>query len=259
MYQLRAIAAAFNQQWKTTISGLTNFSLLVPHIARSAALAWIVLQGGDKVMLGYMYVGFPLMSIWWGLVFQIGWALNDELFSRTLDFTLISRTPMLSVLFGKTLAVLVFGLPSGVATLVTVSLVVREFPPVAEAALLPFSLLLTFASIALLGLFFAFLMVLSGGRGGFFNAIMPFGAVLSGFVFPVDRLPLALEIPARLLPASWAMDSVWQSIEGPESFWGVLSAWAISILLLVVWFGIIYVLSRVVEKRIRVVGTLGAY
>ncbi|MDD5289216.1 MAG: hypothetical protein PHY28_08925, partial [Dehalococcoidales bacterium] len=129
---------------------------------------------------------------------------------------------------------------------------------VAEIGLLPLSVLVAIIGVFMVGLFFAPFMTLARGRGGFFNAFMPFAAVLSGFLFPVDRLPSGLLVIARLLPTSWAMDGVWQSIQG-SSWLQVATSWGISILLSALWFWVIYFMFKMVEKRIRVTGALGTY
>jgi ABC-type multidrug transport system permease subunit len=113
--------------------------------------------------------------------------------------------------------------------------------------------------MVVIGFFFSALVVLVGGKAGFFMGIMPFMAVISGFVLPVNQLPLGLEALARLVPSAWAMDSVWRSIGGIDSWWPVLEGWGVSLLLTAVWFIITYYICVGVEKRIRVLGTLGAY
>jgi len=259
MNRLRAIIAAFLQEWKTS-AGIANYlAQLSGIVVRSAALAWIVRQSGDQALLTYLYVGIPLISIWFWVVFQVGWSLSNELSGRTLDFNVISRTPVLLMMLGKTLTHVAYWIPAGIISFVTVLLVTGQLPEMADIRILPFSLLLVIVGLAVTSLIFAPLVLLVGGAGGFFNAIMPIGAALSGFILPVDRLPLGLEIVARCLPASWAMESIWLGIEGTESWWPVVSAWSMSILLSVVWLGIAYIMCNAVEKRIRITGTLGIY
>jgi ABC-type multidrug transport system permease subunit len=259
MNQLRVIIAAFFQEWKSTVSVTTYLAQLSGIAARSAALAWIASQSENRTLLTYIYIGAPLMAIWFWLIWRVGWSLNNEIGGRTLDFTLISRAPVVSILFGKTLSQVAYFIPAGIIAFITVFLVSGELPEIADVRILPFSLLLVIIGIVAASLLFSPFIVLIGGQGGFFNALMPFGAVLCGFIMPVERLPIALEVVARCLPTSWAMESIWLGVESYDSLWLVIRGWGMSILLSVVLLGATYLMCNAVMKRIRVTGTLGIY
>ncbi len=259
MNNIQAVLAAFSQQWKTTASDLASLSMFFENIPLAAVLAWMAMQSDTPEVLTYLLVGAPLMAICNAVIFRVGGSLNNELFGHTLDFSLISRTPLMVVLFGKSLAQLVFRIPMGVLTLLVMFIVTRQLPEIASPLLLVVSLVFVFIGLITVSLLLAPFMVLVGGRAGFFNAIMPLAVVLSGFLFPVDRLPLALEALARLMPTSWAMACVWQSINGPDSAWSypgtALACLLTSFLLLTV----AYLMCRIVEKKLRVTGELVTY
>jgi ABC-type multidrug transport system permease subunit len=130
---------------------------------------------------------------------------------------------------------------------------------VADIGLLVVSLIFVFIGLIATSIFFAPLMVLVGARGGFTHAILPFGSVLSGFILPIVKLPQALEVLARWVPSSWAMESVWRSVQGPGSWSQIMTGWGVCILVSIVWFAVTYFMYNIVEKRIRITGTLGAY
>jgi len=251
--------AAFVQQWKTTSSDIASFSMLLETIPLALALTWMAMQSPTPAVLTYLLVGAPLMSVCNGVVFRVGGSLNGELSSHTLDFTLVSQTPLMVVLFGKSLAQLVFRLPNGVLTLIAMFIVTRQLPEVASVPLLLVSIFFVCIGLIAVSLLFAPFMVLVGGKAGFFNAIMPLAVVLSGFMFPVDRLPLALEAVARLMPTSWAMSCIWQSINGPTSAWSFVSAVLACILTSILLLFITYFMCRIVEKKLRVTGELATY
>lgn len=249
------MVAAMSQQWKTITTG-NGLSLQIIAIPTVAVFAWIAKQRGDPAVLTYILITSPLVSIWNGAVFRVGWTLSSELSNQTLHFVYISRTPVVLVSIGKALAQTAWGLPTGVIAFAVVWLITGTSPQVANGALLGASMVFVLLALLVASLFFSPLNVLVGGRGGFFNAILPFGVLLSGYVFPVDRLPLALEIPARLLPMSWSMDVVWLAVQGTESWTRALLPWAMCLVTSAAVFGITCALFRVVERRIRVTGTL---
>ena len=240
------------KEWKAQTMDTGRIYKIIGDATRSAALAWIVYQSGAVEALGFVAIGVALLAIWTGVLALGGWSLESELYGKTLDFALISRTPIALILFSKTLAQALYEIPTGVVSFVTALLVVREIPEIANVASLSFSLLLALVGMVMVGFFFSAMVVLVGGRAGFFMGIMPFVAVLSGFILPVVELPLGLEVLARFTPSSWAMDAVWSSIGGIESWWLVLRNWGISILVAAAWFVVTYFICIAVEKRIRI-------
>ena len=259
MSQFYAIVSTFFKELRTTYSGSSYFFKLFGDATRSAVIAWIVYLSGDKELLAYICVGAFLLAIWTGVVAMGGWSLSNELSGKTLDFILTSHTPLPVVLFSKTLAQMAYEAISGIVALITVLLVASEIPEVANVTLLLLSLFFVLVGLAVTGFFFTPLVVLAGGRPGFFMGIIPFSAILSGFILPVNQLPFGLEVAARWLPASWAMDSVWQSIKGTGSWWSATSKWEMCLLVSATWFTVTYLMCKVVERRVRIKGTLGTF
>ena len=256
---LNAIKAAFREQWKSTALDLASWSMLFETLPTAAVLAWLAMQSKTPSVLTYMLVGIPLMAMCNGLLFKVGWSLNNELWGRTLDFALISRTPLTVILLGKSLAQLVFRLPQGAIALIAMFIITHQIPHVASLPLLLLSLIFIFIGLIALSLFLAPFMVIVGGKAGFFNAIMPLAVVLSGFMFPIDRLPLVLEIIAKFIPTSWAMSCIWQAINGPDSAWSFISAILACLLTSGLLLVITYYMCKIVEKKLRITGELATY
>src|SRR4030042_1726356 len=258
MSQLNIIVPTVIKEWKAQTMDTGRIYKFIGDASRAAVLAWIVYQSGAFGTLGYIAVGTALIAVWTGILTLGGWSLESELYGRTMDFMLISRTKLPVILFGKTLAQAISEIPTGIVSFMTAVLVARAWPDFANIPSLLLSLLLAFLGMIVIGFFFSALVVLVAGKAGFFMGIMPFIAVISGFILPVNELPLWLEIPARFMPSAWAMDSVWASIQGIDAWWPVIGNWGMSLLLGAVWFAFTYYVCRAVEKRIRVSGTLGA-
>jgi ABC-2 type transport system permease protein len=255
---LTVIGMTVSKELKMSAPLLSFLFKFVNDGARAAALAWIVYQSGNLQSLGFLMVGVALIAVWTGAVADGGWSLDTELYSGTLDFALISRAPLSLVLFSKMLAQILHEIPTGLVASVTVLLVARSVPVIANPAGLIISLVLVIIGIALVSTLLAGMVVLAGGRAGIFMGIVPFGAVISGFIVPVDQLPLGMEIIARLVPSSWAMDGVWSAVTGTGSWANMGWSWGISIIASAIWFvGAVY-LCKLVEKRIRIEGTISA-
>ncbi len=259
MSQLNIIVPTVVKEWKTQSIGTGVIFMLLGNACRAAVLAWIVYQSGAFGTLGYIAVGTALLAIWTGVLTMGGWTLEGELYGRTLDFMLISPTRMPMILFSKNVGQVLYQIPTGLVSLFTAIAIGRTWPDFANVPTLIFSLILVLLGMIVMGFFFSALVVLVEGRAGFFLGLVPFVAVISGFILPVNQLPLWLEIPARVTPCAWGMDTVWASIRGIDSWATMAQDWGISLLLIAVWLAIIYYLCIIVEKRIRITGNLGDY
>ena len=73
------------------------------------------------------------------------------------------------------------------------------------------------------------LMVLTRARAGVPNLFTWAGVILGGLLFPVSLLPMGVELVARLLPTSWAMEAVIRSMDGGASVVWIAARWAIAL------------------------------
>lgn len=261
MNYIIAMYASAIQQWKQISFTGGNLSFHLATIPMVAVFTWIAMQRGDPEVISYLLVGLPMMTVWSGVAFRIGYTLTIELSNQVLQFVYISQTPVIVVSLGKALAQVIWGLPTGLISFFVVYFMTGTSLQIANPGFFIFSLVLVVIGIAVASLFFSPMMVLVGGRAGFFNTIIPFGLVLTGFVFPVDRLPPVLEVMARCMPTSWAMEAVRLSISGdvPATWFGMVTAWGISILASIGLAGVTYLMFRAVEQRIRITGTRDFY
>lgn len=259
MNHIRAMIESAIQQWKTISLTGGNLALHLASTPMAAVITWIAMQRGEPAALAYLLVGLPLMTVWSGVVFRIGYTLNSEMGNQVLQFVYISRTPLILVSLGKAAAQIVWGLPTGLVSLVVVYAMTRTVPQVADVGSLLVSLVLVVIGIVVASLFFSPLMVLVGGPTGFFGVIILLGNLLGGFIFPVDRLPVGLAQFARLIPTSWAMDAVWLSIRGTGSTSAIFTAWGMSIVTAIGLFGITYLMFKAIEKKLRIEGIRDVY
>jgi ABC-type multidrug transport system permease subunit len=259
MDQWHIITQTITKEWKTSGGILPFVFKLITDAAKGAALAWIIYQSGNLESLGFLTIGVALLAVWAGGSAFGGWALDQELSGKTLDHALISRTPMPLVLFSKVLGEIVYEIPSGIIAGAIVLLVAHYIPSYANPGALIFSLFLAITEMTIVCTLLAAATTLVAADAGAMIGIIPFGAVLSGLILPVGNLPLALEIPARCVPSSWAMDGVWFSATGTGSWESILPAWAVSIVLSAIWLIATIFLCKVAERRIRIEGTLSAY
>jgi ABC-2 type transport system permease protein len=257
MYNLRAIFASFMQHWKTTTFNIWSLSFFVGAAPQVAVFAWVAIKNPDSSVYSYLIIGAPLMAVWQSVFFGISTSLNAEIRNRTIELAMISRTSMITVLFGKALAMMVFGIPVALISIGMMLIVTRQLPHIASYGYLLVSVFFIFIGLAVTALVIAPITALTRGRSsGMYVPLLPLIMTFSGFLFPVTSLPRGLEITSRIIPATWGMDSVLQSVRGPESFWAVASGWIFCLLLSLTLMTATVLLFRIVEKRLRITGLM---
>jgi ABC-2 type transport system permease protein len=252
---LRAIIASARQYWKSTTMDFWSLSFLIGALPQIAVFAWMAIQNPDRSVLSYLIIGGPLMAIWQSACFGIMSSLNGEIRNGTIEFSMISPTSMMIVLFGKALAMMVFGIPVGIFSVAMMLIVARHMPHIASYPYVLVSVFFIFIGMAVTALFMAPIAALTRGRtAGVFAPFMPLVITFSGFLFPVTTLPAGVQVFCHILPITWGMDSIAQAVKGPESFWAVASGWLYLLLVSAVLMFFTILLFKLVEKRLRVTG-----
>ncbi len=253
---LRALRAAYVVQWKQLLSGLASLGIFVIFVPYMIIMGWIAGKSDNSAVLAYVPVGAILATMWNLGSFRVGHSLLGEFFNQTLDPMILSRSPMMVVMFGKVLSITTIAAISAPVSLLTVYAVSGELPTIVHPSLLAAALLVTVVVLVVTSCFFAPAYVLSGGAQGYMNTIGPFGIVFSGFLYPVGVLPLTLEAVARAFPTSWAMQAVVGSINGAPVV-DVLVNGSVALGLGAVWLLTTVWMFHKVEERIRITGMLG--
>jgi ABC-type multidrug transport system permease subunit len=257
MNTIYAIMAAFRQHWKNTTANMWSLSFFFGSVPQIAVFGWIAVQNPDPRVLAYLSVGAPFGTIWNSVFFGIAGSLSSEIWNGTVEFTMISRTSMLTALFGKSLAMMVFGIPVGIIASTTMLVVARQIPQINNIPLVFVSMVFIFIGLTATGLIMAPIIALARGRtAGMFTTFLPIIVAFSGFMYPVSALPTGLAVVAHILPSAWAMDSIMQAIMGPASAWAVISGWLFSLLLSAFLLVVTYFLFKIVERRLRITGLI---
>ena len=83
--------------------------------------------------------------------------------------------------------------------------------------------------------------------------------VFSGLIYPVALMAPAVQIIARALPTSWAMDGLLRSVEVTASTADIVESWLPALLGSLIYFGLTYYLFKTAETRVRMTGVFGEY
>lgn len=256
--QLNAIWWAFVQHWKQLWVPGSILGLAVSAAGPGIVVGYIAGQDTNAAATSYAFFGVALSMVWnWG-VFRTGWSMANEHAAGTLDLLMTTRTPVALIMLGKALAIMTFSSLSGAVAFFAAVGISRQLPSPEDAVLFLLAGSTALASVIVTCFLFAPFSFLVGVRGGFFNALMPFGCLVSGFLHPVGILPFSLELISRLLPTAWAMQAVVDSIEGEGSRGSILLDLTVAFGLNAALLVLACLLFVKAEQRVRVSGSLGS-
>ncbi|MBA7673774.1 hypothetical protein ES703_81978 [subsurface metagenome] len=254
-----AFRGAYKQQFQMSLRTLGYLNYLITGIPMVAVLAWVALQSKSALAFALISIGTCFMIMWNSAVARVGRSTGEEIERGIFHINLLSKTPVSVIMLGKAISYMTFTAISGTSAFLVILAVTRKLPEVGNLPALIVSTLIAMFAMISVSLIFAPLAVLADRRGGFFNAILPFGAMFSGFLYPISVLPNAFQVIARMLPTPYAMDGIIRSIQGQESIWGIIGNWGTSLGLSLLFLFVAYFLFKLVESRIRITGVLSRY
>ena len=253
----RALIASFMLQWKQLLPDWGSLSIFLIFIPYMAIMGWIVGRSSDPAVLTFVAFGAIFFTIWHLTSYRAGHALQAEFMNQTVDTMLLAPTPLAVIILGRILAIVAVAAISTPISFFVFTIVADGVPQISNLPLFAASILLVAVALIIVSFFFSPLYVLSGGGRGYVNAVAPFGVVFSGFLYPIDVLPVYLEPIAWVFPTSWGMDAVVQASRGGGITSGVLFDWAMAGALSVVWLLATLWMFKKVESRVRSSGMLG--
>jgi ABC-type multidrug transport system permease subunit len=229
---------------------------IVQAIPTAILFAYIASVGNRPFAQAYIYFGAFFLLAWANTIFRVGWMLSGELFSGTLDHTLVSRAPTSALILGRAAAITLLGLLCGVLAIVVVVLFTGRMPPGQDLPLLLVSLAVGGLAVLAISVMMSPLNLIVDARAGFFNGIIPLLFFFSGLIFPASRLPAALEWVPKVMPTSWAMEAIVGAGQGSPRA-DILMDLGAALALTALFFLLAKAGIDVVEHRVRVSGTLG--
>lgn len=259
MGNLYALIGSFLQQWRDARRTASYASFVIAGIPNVIILAWMARRSDNPVAITYIALGSSLMLVWTNAVFRMGWSLSNERWGGLLDVSLVSRSPLIVTMLGKALALSFFSLLTGAGAFAFILIAAPGIVGITNLPLAIISLAITLFVMICAGFIFSPITVLVGEPSGLFAAVMPFGVVCSGFLYPIKLLPAALQFIARGLPTSWAMEGLIMATTGSGATWEMITKWAIALALAAVYLFLAQLLFRLVEWRVRVSAVLTTY
>ena len=256
MNTARAWLGAFLVQWRVGTRGWEHLGAVLMSVPYAVVLAWVAGESGNPTVLAYILVGAPMALVWEHSAFYAPFAVYADVMEGTAEITMTSPSPLSVVALGKAASVATFGAAASVVTFVTIVGITHEIPQVSEVAQLVVSVLVVFVSILAVGYVFSPLVFLAGRQMSLLFTVAPLGTVVSGFMYPLSVLPDWMQTAVRLVPTSWAMESVVFTARGGEGLDRVAIGWAVALGISVGYIALTALVFGVIERIVRARGTL---
>lgn len=272
------LRGGIDQQLKSALRATGLTGMAISAIPQAIVLGWLVRPRVEFVSYAHlvddadagistttfatpeqvtqMAVGAFLLALWTVQVVRFGFGLSQELSQGTYELTLAAGTPVPLVLLAKSLAYLVIGVGAGLLAFAVMSVTAWQLPPVEDAGAAAAATAVTVVAVLATSFVCVPFVVLAAGKSGFFSAFVPLGIVLGGFLFPVELLPLGLEVLARMVPTSWGVSALIGAATGESTSTEIWRDCATSLALSAVWAVATLTMLRRVDHRVRHTGAI---
>jgi ABC-2 type transport system permease protein len=205
------------------------------------------------ILIGTVLENF-IMAVFWGM----GYALKNDMDSGVMESNWLTPIPRLSILVGHSVTNLIVTAITSTAMLVVAALLFG-FHPTGDVfkALLPVVPMM----LGLYGFGFAFAALVLIMREA--NAMVDMSSFLvqlfSGASFPVNSLPRFLLPVALALPLTYGLDAVRGYLIHTQTILPIEWELALLVVFMFVMLGLGTTVFRSLERRVRMLGTLGQH
>jgi ABC-2 type transport system permease protein len=254
---MRFFVRQMNVQIRVRTLNLLSLLLLILQPAIFSGVGFILsrMAGKNTPDLVYAIIGGGVMGLWSSLLFTSFYDISRDRWEGTLELIVGSPTPLRVVLWARTLANVLFGSLSMVASfLVAAFLFHYSFAKASLPSVIISILLLVFAFWCS-GIFLANFHAWSRVSGTAINYLELPVAVICGFMFPVRILPAWMQIISTILPMRWAVEAVQGSLLGQIDTFSLIRLWLMAIAISAIYFVLAVWLESKVHHNIRVTGS----
>ncbi len=187
--------------------GLLGYSLTWLTLPLMSVILLAFIYREDDELLAYAIVAGAGMALLFGLIFNGGEILDSERQRGTLGNLFLAPVPRFVWLGGFQAFALVESLLNG-AIAVGVGAWLFGVPLDISWFALLVTIVLFAAALWGLSVILGAVGLLTRNANFLSNLVFPFMIILSGTMFPVDRMPDWVRIPARMLPFSYGIEAM---------------------------------------------------
>jgi ABC-2 type transport system permease protein len=259
---IRATVAAFKQQ---AIHFIADPQWIIPSIVAPfvfAVVALFIYGGDDGSVVLQAVIGGGVLGMWGNTIFGSGYSISYDRYNGTVEPIMLSPSNLADVIAGRSIWNTFIGLINALLVFAVAELMFHTGLTVADPIAFFAMLVLTLGSLACIGLMFSACFIWTRRTSALF-AVLEFPIyILSGAMVPVSVLPEGLRYISYVLPPSWGVDALKLSALGgyPEAIGtGILTDTVIMLALMIVYVIAAAALFRIIERNVRISGSLTRY
>jgi len=237
-----------------------SFGLIVTQPVIFSAVGYFLARasGRGELDLIHTIIGSGVMGLWSTMLFMSFYDVRSDRREGTLESLVGSPTSLFSILSIRVLTNVLFGGLSFLLSVLAAWLIFGFSLPPANLPYILLALAVQMFGFWCLGLFLAYWSVVSRVTGFFVNYLeLPVG-MLTGFMFPISLLPGWAQVLAWLTPMSWAFRGLSASLQPGLDVPLLLGHLLISAGAAGLYLSLTMLMSRQLEKMIRVSGELSS-
>ena len=242
-------------QMKQTFSrNMFKFCMLVAPFFTTVILGEMYRHSTADNFVAYVVLGSGLWNLWNSIAFSSAGDINRERFSNTLSIIFTAPADFRLILLGKIFGNTMLSLGSFALSIIFAIALYRPPIYVNNWPLLIAALLLTIAAFIIMSVFIAYLLTLTRKTAVYMNCLeIPF-ALICGFVFPIEILPIGAQAISWLLPPTWAVRLLRYCVT--EVQYGFWENFIPLIVTMAVFAALAAWLYKIIFKQAKVLGTL---
>ena len=258
--ELRLMGHQINVQFRMRTYNWYTFALyfIQPAVFSSVSMILSRAAGNASPDLVYSVIGSGFMGMWSGLVFSSTYDIRADRREGTLEIIVGSPTSLRKVEAIRTLANVMAGLISLVAAFLAAVLIFKYPLAQVNVAGVLVSLFLLLFGLWSVGVFLANFLVWSRLSGSLVDFLELPIAVLCGFMYPIQILPVWLQQVSLVFPIRWALQAMQAAFKGGEITNLTWQQWALSLGISLAFWLVSLWLDGKVHDMIRKTGEMSS-
>jgi ABC-2 type transport system permease protein len=200
-------------------------------------------------------VASALISMWSYVLYSSGSALISQKWNDTLKLLIAAPVSLFAVILTKALSNSVIALVSMILSFLYARFIFQFTISIGNYGLFILSVLVLLFSLSVVGLILAIVFVAFQNVFDFQNLILTPMILICGVFIPVEQLPTLLKMIAYIIPMTWGIKTVHDSLEMSSVLFSTMTT---SILISIAYLFIAFFIVKKIEVVLRRTGRLGA-
>jgi len=242
------------QMKQTFARNMFKFTLFVGPFLTTIILGEMFRFSSADSFVAYVVLGSGVWNLWNCIAFSSAGDINRERFTNTLSIIFSAPADFRKILLGKIFGNTILSMGSFFLSIFFAIVLYRPEITISHPILLVLSLILTIIAFIIMSIFIAYLLTLSRKTQLWMNCLeIPF-ALICGFVFPIENLPVGVQYFSWIFPPTWAVRLMRYSVvETTYSFTDALVPLLITTTVFAILAALLY---KAIFRQAKISGTL---